>query len=72
MNSSCISRDSRARNPSLLVKLPHIDNASETEGKIILRGKKELRFSKFNFAYLPSFFFQILDLKHFDFDFDLF
>ena len=43
-------RDSRARNPSLLVKLPHI------EGKIILkyksrsmlRGEKELRFSKFN------------------------
>ena len=48
--------DSRARNPSLLVKLPHIGNAYDTEGKIvfkctslsILRGKKELRFSKFN------------------------
>ena len=48
--------DSRARNPSLLVKLPHIGNAYDTEGKIILkcksgnilRGKKELRCSKFN------------------------
>ena len=48
--------DYRARNPSLLVKLPPIGNAYDTEGKIvfeytsgsILRGKKELRFSKFN------------------------
>ena len=30
------SSDSRARNPSLLVKLPHIGNAWDTEGKIIL------------------------------------
>jgi len=57
INLAALQRsDSRARNPSLLVKLPHIGNAYYTEGKIvfkyksgsILRGKKELRFSKFN------------------------